>query len=122
MIGYTTLGTNDFDRAAAFYDQLLEVMGAKRINTSDHFVYYGKRPGPGMLALFKPHDGQPATVGNGTMVALGMRSQDEVQAMHARALELGASDEGAPGPRTPQFYGAYCRDLDGNKLCFYTFG
>lgn len=121
MIGYTTLGTNDFERATAFYDELLEGMGAKRLQTSERYAYWGKRPGPGMLAIFKPYDGESATAGNGTMVALGLRSQAQVAEMHARALRLGASDDGAPGSRADNFFGAYVRDLDGNKLCFFTF-
>jgi catechol 2,3-dioxygenase-like lactoylglutathione lyase family enzyme len=121
MIGYVTLGTNDFERATRFYDELLGELGAKRFANSDHFVYWGKRPGAGMLAVFKPHDGKPATVGNGVMVALGVRSTDIVAKMHDRALALGAADEGGPGARGQGFYGAYFRDLDGNKLCVFTY-
>ena len=58
-------------------------------------------------------DKRPATVGNGTMVALGAASREQVDAVHAKALELGGSDEGAPGQRWPGFYAAYFRDLDG---------
>ena len=66
--------------------------------------------------MTKPYDGRPATVGNGVMVAIAVNSPDNVHAMHARALELGGTDEGAPGPRVANFYAAYFRDLDGNKL------
>jgi predicted lactoylglutathione lyase len=68
------------------------------------------------LSVTKPHNGEPATVGNGVMVALAMNSPEKVDAIHAKALELGATDEGAPGPRGEQFYAGYFRDLDGNKL------
>jgi catechol 2,3-dioxygenase-like lactoylglutathione lyase family enzyme len=121
MIGYVTLGTNDFDRATVFYDALLAGMGAKRFEETDRFVYYGKRPGLGMLAIMKPYNGEPATVGNGVMVALGLRNRAAVDDMHQLALALGAADEGAPGPRGEGFYGAYFRDLDGNKLCVFTY-
>jgi predicted lactoylglutathione lyase len=74
----------------------------------------------------RPYDGQPATVGNGNMAALAMPSREMVDRLHSRALELGGSDEGAPGLRTPEgpgaFYGAYFRDLDGNKLCVFRMG
>ncbi|MDD9947429.1 MAG: VOC family protein [Myxococcales bacterium] len=120
MIGYVTLGTNEFERAAAFYDALLSGLGAKRLFTTERSIHWGKRPGVGMLAVYKPYDGQPATAGNGVMVAIGVRGREQVEAMHARALGLGASDEGAPGSRGEGFYGAYFRDLDGNKLCVFT--
>lgn len=120
MIGYVTLGTNDFERARAFYDALLEQVGAKRLSSSDSFAYWGKRR-VGMLALTRPYDRQPATAGNGMMVAIGVRDRATVARAHARGLELGGRDEGAPGPRGEGFFGAYLRDLDGNKLCFFTY-
>ena len=68
------------------------------------------------VSIAKPYDGKPATVGNGVMVALAMDSPEKVDAVYAKALELGGTDEGAPGPRSEQFYAGYFRDLDGNKL------
>ena len=121
MIGYVTLGTNDLPRAIAFYDALFAEMGVRRFITTDGFAYWGKRRGPGMLAVFTPNDGRPATVGNDVMVALPVRSRDRVEDAHRKALALGAPDEGAPGPRGENFYGAYFRDLDGNKLCVFTY-
>jgi catechol 2,3-dioxygenase-like lactoylglutathione lyase family enzyme len=120
MIGYVTLGTNDLDRAAAFYDALLGEIGAKRMMQSDRFVVWFVAPDRPALGVFKPYDGKPATVGNGTMVALVVDSPARVDALHKRALELGGTDEGAAGPRgIPGFYAGYFRDLDGNKLNFY---
>jgi catechol 2,3-dioxygenase-like lactoylglutathione lyase family enzyme len=119
MISYVTLGTNDFDAAVRFYDELLGPLGASRMFEEDRMVYWGRRPGAAMLAIAKPWDGEEATVGNGTMVALGVRSTEIVDETHRRALALGARDEGAPGFRTGPFYGAYFRDLDGNKLCIF---
>jgi catechol 2,3-dioxygenase-like lactoylglutathione lyase family enzyme len=116
MIGYVTLGTNRFDEAAKFYDDLLAVVGAGRIWESDRFIAWGTGMTSPAVSLAKPYDGNPATVGNGVMVALVMDAPEKVDAIHARALELGGTDEGAPGPRGEQFYAGYFRDLDGNKL------
>jgi catechol 2,3-dioxygenase-like lactoylglutathione lyase family enzyme len=128
MIGYATVGTNDIDRARAFYDDLLGGIGARRVMEfpQNGFTMYGtgaRRPG---LAVTRPYDGNAAQPGNGAMVALAMDSRDKVDGLHARALELGGSDEGPPGLRGPDgdnaFYGAYFRDLDGNKLCAFCIG
>ena len=121
MIGYVTLGTNDLERAAAFYDELFSLIGAGRFMEMDGFIAWAVSPGKPAVSLTKPYDGKPATVGNGVMVALAMQSTDQVDALHAKALELGGKDEGAPGPRGDSgFYAGYFRDLDGNKLnAFY---
>ena len=116
MIGYVTLGTNKYDEAARFYDDLFAVLGAARIIESDRFIAWGTGMKSPAVSIAKPYDGNPATVGNGVMAALAMDSPDKVDALHAKALELGGTDEGAPGPRGEQFYAAYFRDLDGNKL------
>jgi catechol 2,3-dioxygenase-like lactoylglutathione lyase family enzyme len=122
MIGYTTLGTNDLPRAAAFYDELFAVIGIKRIMDFGRGYAWGTgmdKPGFGVML---PFDGQPATVGNGVMIALVVDSQDKVKALHAKALALGGKDEGAPGARGEGFYAAYFRDLDGNKLNAFVVG
>ncbi|HIE84273.1 MAG TPA: VOC family protein [Dehalococcoidia bacterium] len=72
-----------------------------------------------MMAILKPFNGDPATNGNGVMLGISCDSRDVVDYMHAKALSLGADDEGAPGNRTDAFYGGYFRDLDGNKLVFF---
>ncbi|PCC75369.1 Predicted lactoylglutathione lyase [Nannocystis exedens] len=122
MIGYVSLGTNDMQRASAFYDALLGEMGAGRTLNFDRFVIWGKSPSEPALAVCTPYDGKRATVGNGVMVALACADRAEVDRLHARALALGATDEGAPGERGPGFYAAYFRDLDGNKLNFFKIG
>jgi catechol 2,3-dioxygenase-like lactoylglutathione lyase family enzyme len=122
VIGYVTLGTDDLARAIAFYDTVLAKIGAKRFDTNESFAYWGKRRGMGMLALFKPYDGRPASVGNGVMVALGVRTREQVESAHRTALALGGVNEGDPGSRGGGFYGAYFRDPDGNKLCVFTYG
>lgn len=120
MIGYTTLGTNDMTRAAAFYDPLLAELGAKRLmDMAPHMIAWGTSFAQPMVAVIEPYDGQPATVGNGVMVALLVTEPVQVDKLHVKALELGAKDEGAPGPRGDGFYGGYFRDMDGNKLNFF---
>jgi predicted lactoylglutathione lyase len=121
MIGYVTLGTNDMPRAAAFYDALLAELGAKRFMEWETGIAWSNGQGAA-LALATPFDKKPATVGNGVMVAIAVDSKARVDAMHAKALSLGAKDEGAPGPRGETFYGGYFRDLDGNKLNFFFMG
>ncbi|MGD8976655.1 MAG: VOC family protein [Gammaproteobacteria bacterium] len=122
MIGYVMLGTNDLARAAAFYDSLLAEIGASRFMESDKFVAWSVSPDQPALCVTLPYDGKPATVGNGTMVALATDSPERVGTLHARALSLGATDEGAPGDRGEGFYAGYFRDLDGNKLNFFCMG
>lgn len=122
MIGYVTLGTNDLPKAAAFYDALLAEIGAKRLMETDRYIFWGTGMGQPALTLIKPFDGQPATVGNGTMVSLVTDGPDKVSALYNKALAIGGKDEGAPGPRGDSgFYGAYFRDLEGNKLAAFCF-
>lgn len=117
MIGYVTLGTNDLPRAIAFYDDLLAIMGAQRFLAEEGiFQAWAVSPDAPGLSVTKPYDGNAATVGNGTMVALQVDSRELVDRIHARALELGGKDEGPAGPRSDGFYAGYFRDLDGNKL------
>ena len=116
MIGYVTLGTNKFDEAAAFYDALLGTLGAERMMDAENFIAWSTGPGSPAISIIKPADGLDACIGNGVMVALAVDSKEKVDALHAKALELGGSDEGAPGPRGDTFYAGYFRDLDGNKL------
>ena len=121
MIGYMMMGTNDLEKAAAFYDQVLAELGGQRAMVTDRFVGYSNGQGA-MFAIVKPNDGKPATVGNGTMAAFAASSRDAVNAAYKKALELGATDEGAPGERGTGFYGAYFRDLDGNKAVAFIMG
>jgi len=118
MIGYVTLGTNDLAKAAAFYDALLAQIGAKRVmEDKGRIIGWSAGPGAPMLMVTRPHDGNAATVGNGVMVALNVATPEAVKAVHAKALQLGGTDEGAPGPRgAGGFHGGYFRDFDGNKL------
>ena len=116
MIGYVTLGTNNMGEAAAFYDALLGTLGAARMMEADTFIAWSTGAAAPAISIIQPADGNAATVGNGVMVAIGLDSTDKVDALHAKALELGGADEGAPGQRMDNFYAGYFRDLDGNKL------
>lgn len=119
MISYTCLGTNDLEKGAAFYDELLALVGAGRASEMDRLITWASAAGAPMFALNAPYDGKPATVGNGVMVALWMDSTEQTDAVYKKAIELGAQCEGEPGYRleSDTFYAAYFRDLDGNKLC-----
>lgn len=122
MIGYTTLGTNNYESACSFYDQLFASIGESRIMDIDNFVVWGTSMDQPGFSITKPFDGNPATVGNGVMIAIIMSSKDAVDAFYAKAMELGAADEGAPGQRGEGFYAGYFRDLDGNKLNAFFMG
>lgn len=120
MIGYVTVGTNNFEKAVAFYDALFAVMGIERLWHFGESAAWGPSREEASLMLTVPNNKEPASVGNGMMVALRSKDQTMVKAVHAKALELGGADEGAPGPRGEHgFYGGYFRDLDGNKLNAY---
>lgn len=120
MIRYATLGSNDRLRAKAFYDLVLAPLELKALYVDESFVGYGPASGdgPAQLYLCKPFNEEAASAGNGTMLALNAASRAAVDAAHAAALAAGGKDEGAPGLRdyAPNFYAAYFRDLDGNKL------
>jgi catechol 2,3-dioxygenase-like lactoylglutathione lyase family enzyme len=122
MIGYATIGSNDLDRSRAFYDKVLAPLGGRRIFAMDRIEFYGSKATPGMLAICKPYDEQAATVGNGSMFGLPAPSEELVCEVHAAALAAGGTCEGTPGQRTDNFYGAYFRDPDGNKLCVFKMG
>ena len=130
MLGYITMGSNDLPRARVFYDGLLGTIGAKRMmefgDDMGGFTMWGtsmEQPG---IAVTAPYNKEPATIGNGNMAAIVMLERAQVDALHAKALELGGVCEGPPGVRGdegPQaFYGAYFRDLDGNKICAFRIG
>ncbi len=119
VLAYTTIGTSDMDRATAFYDALLAEIGGAQLFGMDRIKFYGTPGGGAMLAICIPYDEKPHERGNGWMVAIPGGSKEGVDRLYARALELGATDEGPPGDRIPDvFYGAYVRDPDGNKICF----
>lgn len=122
MIGYVTVGTNDLPRAAKFYDALAAEMDTPRMMDFENFIAWGTPGGGCGIAATKPFDGNPATIGNGVMVAFEARDTDQVDRLYAIALANGGTDEGAPGPRGDGFYAGYFRDPDGNKLNAFVMG
>ena len=122
MIGYVTLGTSDLARAAIFYDAIAAEMGVPRMMDFDGFIAWGKPGGAAGIGLTKPHDGNPASVGNGVMVALDASSKEQVNRLYDIAMANGGTDEGPPGPRGEGFYVGYFRDPDGNKLNAFVMG
>lgn len=126
LIGYTLVGTNDMQRALAFYDALFHSVGIGRIIELPKLAGWGPSWEKPIFGVAIPADNRPAHPGNGTMIALGQRTREKVRILHAKALEMSGADEGEPGVRGQEganaFYAAYIRDLDGNKLCFYCVG
>jgi catechol 2,3-dioxygenase-like lactoylglutathione lyase family enzyme len=120
MIGYVIVGTNDINRAAAFYDELLALVGAKRyMEFEGQYIAWAASPDKPAFSIAKPYDGNPATIGNGCMTALAVNSKEKVHEVYDKALALGGKDEGPAGPRGDNFYAGYFRDLDGNKLSVF---
>jgi catechol 2,3-dioxygenase-like lactoylglutathione lyase family enzyme len=123
MLSHVHLGVSDFDRAFAFYSGLMQQLGYPLRFCERDQPWAGwmtRERGRPLLLIGRPHDGAPAAPGNGQMVALLAESRAAVDRCHAWALAAGAADEGGPGLRPhyhPDYYGAYFRDPDGNKLC-----
>ena len=122
MIGYVTVGTKYLEKAARFYDAIAAEMGVGRMMEFDNFIAWGAPGGAAGVAATKPFDGNPATVGNGVMVALEAKDKDQVQKLYDIALAHGGTCEGAPGPRGDSFFAGYFRDPDGNKLNAFVMG
>ena len=118
MLAGVCVGTNDLAAAGAFYDEVLAVVGFERQVTVAGEIGYGPPGGRAEFWVLTPFNGKPATFGNGTQVMFSVGDEDEVRAFYEAVMRLGGTDEGAPGPRdySEGYYGAYCRDLDGNKL------
>ena len=120
MIGYSTIGVKDMEKAKALYTELFDASVQVDIG---RLAMIGKSMEAPMIAVCEPFDGKAPSCGNGSMVAFSASSKDEVNALHAKAMSLGATSEGEPGQRIDDvFYGAYARDPDGNKMAFYVFG
>lgn len=122
MIGYVTIGTRDMEKAKDFYGQLLEPLGAKLVIDMGRIALFGSGAGQPMLGVCIPHNEEEPHPGNGNMIAFTAGSEENVDKLYAKALELGATDEGAPGKRGETFYGGYFRDPDGNKAVFFHAG
>lgn len=123
MISYVTIGVSDLDAAKAFYSELLAELGGKVLLDMGRISFIGESMAQPMLAVCIPFNKAPAEPGNGNMVAFSPGSKAAVDAMYHKAIALGASCDGTPGQRiADRFYGAYVKDVDGNKLCFSHFG
>ena len=122
MIGYVTIGTNDMEKAKAFYTALLEPLGAKLLMDIGRIAFIGSGMDQPMLAVCVPYNEDDPSPGNGNMLAFPAGSRENVDKLYAKAIELGATDEGEPGERMPTFYGGYFRDPDGNKAVFFQMG
>ena len=122
MIGYVTLGTNNLKRAAEFYDAIAKEMGVGRFMETDTFIAWGAPGGAAGIGFTKPFDGKAASVGNGVMAALAAKDKAQVDRIYKLAMSMGAKDEGQPGARSDNFYAAYFRDPDGNKLNAFVMG
>jgi len=116
MIGYMTVGTKDLKKAGEFYDKVCGELGMGRFMANDRLIAWGGQGQGAGFGVCLPHDGKPMTSGNGVMAAFAAKDKEQVDRVYKLALSLGATCEGPPGNRSPQFYAAYFRDPDGNKL------
>jgi predicted lactoylglutathione lyase len=116
MISYITIGSNDLPASAVFFDALFGAINGARAYSLDNMIGYSFGPEKPMIIVTCPFDAKAASHGNGTMIALAAKDRAQVDAVHALALKNGATDDGAPGQRGRNFYGAYFRDPDGNKF------
>ena len=116
LIGLGPLGPHDRERSAKFYDAIAGELGTGRMMDNEQFIAWGKPGGGAGIGLTKPFDGNPASVGNGVMVALEAKDEEQVKRLYDIALANGGTCEGPPGERFKGFYAAYFRDPDGNKL------
>ncbi|HEY3777158.1 MAG TPA: VOC family protein [Rhizomicrobium sp.] len=126
MIGYVTIGAQDGEKSRKFYDVVMGAIGNERKFNDGGWIGYGRNGEDGhSVYVCPPHDGKPATAGNGTMIAFVAPSKDAVHKAYEAGLASGGKDEGAPGPRpadSKSFYGCYLRDPTGNKICIYAKG
>jgi len=118
VIGFVMVGTNDLEKSSKFYDSILAHLGMKRVTITERYIGYGHSSEDSGVKFYitKPHNKENANAGNGTMVALSAETKEAVDKFHKTALENGAKDEGAPGPRSDGNYYGYIRDHDGNKI------
>ena len=123
MLSYVTIGVTDLEKSEAFYNELLAPIGAKTLLKMDRIIFIGKSMQEPTLAICIPYNEEAQNCGNGNMIAIAPGSKQLCDDMYHKAIALGATSDGAPGQRIPDvFYGAYFRDLDGNKIVFNHFG
>jgi len=123
MISYATIGVTDLEKSEAFYNALLAPLGITTLIKMERIIFFGKSMQAPMLAICIPFDEAQPNSGNGNMVAIAPGSKALCDELYHQAIALGATCEGKPGQRIEAvFYGAYFRDLDGNKFVFNHFG
>jgi catechol 2,3-dioxygenase-like lactoylglutathione lyase family enzyme len=122
MIGYVTVGTNDLKKAGEFYDKICSEFGMSRFMADDRIIVWLGRGRGGGFGVALPYDGKAMSVGNGVMAAFGAKDKAQVERVYKLALSLGGRCEGPPGQRTENFYAAYFRDPEGNKLNAFVMG
>lgn len=119
IMSHVSIGTNQFEKAVAFYDAVLATVGAKRMHDLSEYgaMAYGKQFPEFWVG--KPHNGEKAAVGNGAHFAFLATSKEQVHTFFDTAIKMGGVSDGEPGPRPHyghQYYGCFLRDLDGNKI------
>jgi predicted lactoylglutathione lyase len=121
MFAFITIGTNNLKKSSQFYDELLKTLGIVRVIQDERYVGYSKEDNLEIIELYImcPFDKKKATIGNGTMISFDGKNPEKVNEFHQKALKIGATNEGFPGPRHGEDYYAYIRDLDGNKICVF---
>ena len=121
MFAFTTIGTNNLKKSSQFYDELLKILGIVRVIQDERYVGYSKEDNLEIIEFYImcPFDKKEATIGNGTMISFEVKTPEKVNEFHQKALKIGATNEGFPGPRHGEDYYAYIRDLDGNKICVF---
>ena len=121
MIRFVTLGTNNLKKSSNFYNEILEILSINRVEEEEGYVGYAKEKTNNLsdFYIMKPFNKNEATIGNGTMISFDALTPEKVNEIHKKALQLGATKEGDPGPRHGDHYYAYFRDLDGNKICVF---
>ena len=122
MIRFVTLGTNDLKKSSDFYDEILKILDIIRVEDEEgRYVGYSKEK-TDKLAYFyimSPFNKDKASIGNGTMISFDAQTPEKINKIHKKGIELGAINEGDPGPRHGENYYGYFRDLDGNKICVF---
>ena len=121
MFAFITIGTNNLKKSSQFYDELLKILGIVRVVQDERYVGYSKEDNLEIIEFYImcPFDKKEATIGNGTMISFDGKTPEKVNEFHHKALKIGATNEGFPGPRHGEDYYAYIRDLDGNKICVF---
>ncbi len=125
MIAYSTIGTNDIERARKFYAELFAELGVKEIfqRPDGKMIGFGTEMGAPMFLVGSPWNGEEASPGNGNMAAIAAKDPEQVKSLYEKAISLGATCEGEAGPRLGgMLHCGYVRDLDGNKLNFFCMG